>query len=135
MVHDGISFDKSNIVRNLTLFLYPDDSDEAGRKLRIYQQYFMVSNGAQMILEDIKSKGISLTDLDKHVCIQINDTHPSMVIPELIRLLMKEGLTMKQAIDITSKHVLIQTILFLQKHLKMAIVLSRRNRASISTYY
>lgn len=103
MVHDGISFDKSNIVRNLTLFLYPDDSDEAGRKLRIYQQYFMVSNGAQMILEDIKSKGISLTDLDKHVCIQINDTHPSMVIPELIRLLMKEGLTMKKAIDITSK--------------------------------
>ena len=103
MVHDGISFDKSNIVRNLTLFLYPDDSDEAGRKLRIYQQYFMVSNGAQMILEDIKSKGISLTDLDKHVCIQINDTHPSMVIPELIRLLMKEGLTMKQAIDIASK--------------------------------
>lgn len=103
MVHDGISFDKSNIVRNLTLFLYPDDSDEAGRKLRIYQQYFMVSNGAQMILEDIKSKGISLTDLDKHVCVQINDTHPSMVIPELIRLLMKEGLTMKQAIDITSK--------------------------------
>lgn len=103
MVHDGISFDKSNIVRNLTLFLYPDDSDEAGRKLRIYQQYFMVSNGAQMILEDIKSKGISFTDLDKHVCIQINDTHPSMVIPELIRLLMKEGLTMKQAIDITSK--------------------------------
>lgn len=103
MVHDGISFDKSNIVRNLTLFLYPDDSDEAGCKLRIYQQYFMVSNGAQMILEDIKSKGISLTDLDKHVCIQINDTHPSMVIPELIRLLMKEGLTMKQAIDIASK--------------------------------
>ncbi len=103
MVHDGISFDKSNIVRNLTLFLYPDDSDEAGRKLRIYQQYFMVSNGAQMILEDIKNKGISLTELDKHVCIQINDTHPSMVIPELIRLLMQEGLTMKQAIDITSK--------------------------------
>lgn len=103
MVHDGILFDKSNIVRNLTLFLYPDDSDEAGCKLRIYQQYFMISNGAQMILEDIKSKGISLTDLDKHVCIQINDTHPSMVIPELIRLLMKEGLTMKQAIDITSK--------------------------------
>lgn len=103
MVHDGISFDKSNIVRNLTLFLYPDDSDEAGCKLRIYQQYFMVSNGAQMILEDIKSKGISLTDLDKHVCIQINDTHPSMVIPELIRLLMKEGPTMKQGIDITSK--------------------------------
>ena len=100
---DIASVDKSNIVRNLTLFLYPDDSDEAGCKLRIYQQYFMVSNGAQMILEDIKSKGISLTDLDKHVCIQINDTHPSMVIPELIRLLMKEGLTMKQAIDITSK--------------------------------
>ena len=103
IVHDGIQFDKSNILKNLTLFLYPDDSDEDGRKLRIYQQYFMVSNGAQMILEDIKKRGISLTELDKHVCIQINDTHPSMVIPELIRLLMQEGLTMKQAIDITSK--------------------------------
>ena len=98
IVHDGIQFDKSNILKNLTLFLYPDDSDEDGRKLRIYQQYFMVSNGAQMILEDIKKRGISLTELDKHVCIQINDTHPSMVIPELIRLLMKEGLTMKEAI-------------------------------------
>ena len=103
IVHDGIQFDKSNILKNLTLFLYPDDSDEDGRKLRIYQQYFMVSNGAQMILEDIKKRGISLTELDKHVCIQINDTHPSMVIPELIRLLMQEGLTMKQAIEITSK--------------------------------
>ncbi|HCJ14752.1 MAG TPA: hypothetical protein DHV77_06110, partial [Erysipelotrichaceae bacterium] len=70
---DGIQFDKSNILKNLTLFLYPDDSDEDGRKLRIYQQYFMVSNGAQMILEDIKKRGISLTELDKHVCIQIND--------------------------------------------------------------
>ncbi|MBD9189332.1 MAG: glycogen/starch/alpha-glucan family phosphorylase, partial [Catenibacterium mitsuokai] len=103
IVKDGIDFDKTEIEKNLTLFLYPDDSDDKGRLLRVYQQYFMVSNGAQMILEDIKSKGISLTDLDKHVCIQINDTHPSMVIPELIRLLMKEGLTMKQAIDITSK--------------------------------
>lgn len=103
IVHDGIQFDKSHILKNLTLFLYPDDSTEDGRKLRIYQQYFMVSNGAQMILEDIKKRGISLHELDKYVCIQINDTHPSMIIPELIRLLMKEGITLKEAISITSK--------------------------------
>ncbi len=98
IVHDGIQFDKDNILKNLTLFLYPDDSDDAGRKLRIYQQYFMVSNGAQMILEDLKRRHKDLREMHKYVAIQINDTHPSMVIPELIRLLMKEGLTMKEAI-------------------------------------
>ncbi len=102
IVHDGIEFDKENILKNLTLFLYPDDSDEDGRKLRIYQQYFMVSNGAQMIIEDLKKKKLPLDQMDKYVCIQINDTHPSMVIPELIRLLMKEGLTFKTAERVVS---------------------------------
>lgn len=103
IVGDGIKFDKKNVQKNLTLFLYPDDSDEDGKKLRLYQQYFMVSNGAQMIIEDIKSKGLDLKELNKHVVIQINDTHPSMVIPELIRLLMKEGMQMPEAIEIVSK--------------------------------
>lgn len=103
IVKEGIAFDKENILKNLTLFLYPDDSDEQGKMLRIYQQYFMVSNGAQMILEDIKKQKIDLHDLSEHVVIQINDTHPSLVIPELIRLLMQEGMTMKEAIAIVSK--------------------------------
>ncbi len=104
LVKEGIDFDKEAIEKNLTLFLYPDDSDEAGNLLRIYQQYFMVSNGAQMILGDVKSKGIDLHRLHEHVSIQINDTHPTMVIPELIRLLTeKEGFTMKEAIDVVSK--------------------------------
>ena len=104
LVKEGIDFDKEAIEKNLTLFLYPDDSDEAGNLLRIYQQYFMVSNGAQMILGDVKSKGIDLHSLHEHVSIQINDTHPTMVIPELIRLLTeKEGFTMKEAIDVVSK--------------------------------
>ena len=97
IIKDGISFDKADIEKNLTLFLYPDDSDEAGRKLRIYQQYFMVSNAAQLILKEEKEKGHSLRDLGRHVAIQINDTHPSMVIPELIRLLINEGITFKEA--------------------------------------
>lgn len=103
LVNNGISFDKNNIPENLTLFLYPDDSDDAGRLLRVYQQYFLVSAGAQMILEDVKAHGWSLHELSDHVVIQINDTHPSMVIPELIRLLMEEGLTMKEAIAQTEK--------------------------------
>ncbi|MBQ7588441.1 MAG: glycogen/starch/alpha-glucan family phosphorylase [Lachnospiraceae bacterium] len=104
LVKEGIDFDKEAIEKNLTLFLYPDDSDKAGNLLRIYQQYFMVSNGAQMILGDVKSKGLDLHKLDKYVSIQINDTHPTMVIPELIRLLtVKEGFTMKEAIDVVSK--------------------------------
>lgn len=100
LVKDGITFDKTAIDRNLTLFLYPDDSDEEGRLLRIYQQYFMVSNAAQFILQDCKNKGFDLHHLDDYVCIQINDTHPSMIIPELIRLLMKEDILMKDAIAI-----------------------------------
>ena len=97
IIKDGISFDKTDIEKNLTLFLYPDDSDDAGRKLRIYQQYFMVSNAAQLILKEEKEKGHSLRDLGRHVAIQINDTHPSMIIPELIRLLINEGITFKEA--------------------------------------
>lgn len=103
LVKDGISFDKTDIAKNLTLFLYPDDSDEAGNLLRIYQQYFMVSNGAQLILKDAKAKGYDLHKLYDHAVIQINDTHPSMVIPELIRLLTAEGIDMDEAIEIVSK--------------------------------
>lgn len=102
IITDSINFDKTNIAKNLTLFLYPDDSDDDGRKLRIYQQYFMVSNAAQLILMEEKQKGHDLHDLDKHVAIQINDTHPSMVIPELIRLLILEGIPMKDAANIVS---------------------------------
>ena len=100
---DSIDFDKTNIPANLTLFLYPDDSDENGRLLRIYQQYFMVSNGARLILDEAKAKGSNLYDLADYVVIQINDTHPTMIIPELIRLLMEEGLKMDEAISVVSK--------------------------------
>lgn len=98
IVTDGISFNKEDIEKNLTLFLYPDDGDEAGRRLRVYQQYFMVSNAAQLILKEMDEKGYPLNELSQHVVIQINDTHPSMVIPEMIRLLMARGLSMKEAI-------------------------------------
>ncbi len=103
IVSDGISFDKDDIEKNLTLFLYPDDSDEKGQLLRIYQQYFMVSNGAQLILDECIAKGSNLHDLYDYAVIQINDTHPTMVIPELIRLLMERGIAMDEAIDIVSK--------------------------------
>ena len=103
LVKDGINFDKEDIKKNLTLFLYPDDSDEAGHLLRIYQQYFMVSNAAQLILLEAEENGYDLHKLDKHVVIQINDTHPSMVIPELIRLLGEKGIGMDEAIKIVSK--------------------------------
>lgn len=103
IVEDGIDFDKEDIEKNLTLFLYPDDSDEKGRLLRIFQQYFMVSNGAKFILEDVKARGCKLKDLHKYASIQINDTHPTMVIPELIRLLVAEGLEMDEAIETVSK--------------------------------
>ena len=102
LVEHGISFDKTNIKENLTLFLYPDDSDEAGHQLRIYQQYFMVSNGAQLILEEAKSRGSNLHDLADYVVVQINDTHPSLVIPELIRLLMNEGIAFEEAAAVVS---------------------------------
>jgi starch phosphorylase len=103
IVTDGISFDKEDIEKNLTLFLYPDDSDEKGHLLRIFQQYFMVSNGARYILDECVKKGCTLHDLPDYAAIQINDTHPTMVIPELIRLLMEKGIDMDEAIDIVSR--------------------------------
>ena len=103
IVRDGISFNKEDIAKNLTLFLYPDDSDEDGRLLRIYQQYFMVSNGARLILDECIARGSNLHDLPDYAVIQINDTHPTMVIPELIRLLMIKGITFHEAMDIVSR--------------------------------
>ena len=103
IVEDGIAFNKEDIEKNLTLFLYPDDSDENGRLLRIYQQYFMVSAGAQLILDECTAKGCNLHDLADYAVIQINDTHPTMVIPELIRLLVERGLDMDEAIEVVSK--------------------------------
>lgn len=103
LVGNGIGFNKHDICKNLTLFLYPDDSDDAGRMLRVYQQYFMVSNAARLILQECQAKGCSLYDLPEYAAIQINDTHPSMVIPELIRLLMEQGIRIHDAIDIVSK--------------------------------
>lgn len=103
MVKEGIHFDKRDIAKNLTLFLYPDDSDEDGRKLRIYQQYFMVSSGAQLILEECEKKGSNLYDLDQYAVIQINDTHPTMIIPELIRLLVEKGMEMDDAIEVVKR--------------------------------
>lgn len=101
---NSIDFDKKKVQENLTLFLYPDDSDDAGRKLRIYQQYFMVSCGAQLILKEMEDAGYDLHELNNHAVIQINDTHPSMVIPELIRLLTEEkGFTMDEAVEVVSK--------------------------------
>ena len=103
VVREGIDFDKRDIAKNLTLFLYPDDSDEAGRLLRIYQQYFMVSSGARLILEEALERGCNLYDLPDYAVIQINDTHPSMIIPELIRLLTEKGMDMDAAIDVVSR--------------------------------
>ena len=102
VIGDGISFDKKDIAKNLTLFLYPDDSDEDGRLLRIYQQYFMVSAGAQLILDECMTRGCNLHDLADYAAIQINDTHPSMVIPELIRLLGLHGIEFEEAIQIVT---------------------------------
>lgn len=103
LVHDGINFDKTQFAKNLTLFLYPDDSDENGRLLRVYQQYFMVSNAARLILDECVAKGSNLYDLADYAVVQINDTHPTMVIPELIRLLMERGMTIDEAIEVVSK--------------------------------
>ena len=100
IVEDGINFDKCDIKKNLTLFLYPDDSDKAGNLLRIYQQYFMVSNAAQLIIKECEDNGYDLHDLASHVVIQINDTHPTMIIPELIRILNKKGIRINEAIKI-----------------------------------
>lgn len=103
IVKKGINFDKTDIEKNLTLFLYPDDSDEAGMILRVYQQYFMVSNAAQLILLEAEENGYALNKLYEHVAVQINDTHPSMIIPELIRLLGERGIKIDDAIEIVSK--------------------------------
>lgn len=104
LVKEGISFDKTAIEKNLTLFLYPDDSDEAGNLLRIYQEYFMVSNGAQLIIRELKERGCDLYHMDEYAAIQINDTHPTMVIPELIRILTwEEGFTIEDAVNVVSK--------------------------------
>ena len=103
IVKDGISFDKKDILHNLTLFLYPDDSDDDGRKLRVFQQYFMVCNAAQFILDEATKKGCNLHDLADYAVIQINDTHPSMIIPELIRLLTERGIDFDEAAEIVSK--------------------------------
>lgn len=100
IIEDGITFDLDNIKENLTLFLYPDDSTHNGELLRIYQQYFMVSNGAQLIIEEALEKGSNLHDLAEYAVIQINDTHPALVIPEMIRLLGERGIDMNEAIDI-----------------------------------
>ncbi len=102
LVKEGITFDKEKVKENLTLFLYPDDSDEKGQLLRVYQQYFMVSNAAQLLIEEAKERGSNLHDLAEYAVVQINDTHPSMVIPELIRLLEKEGISLDEAIEIVS---------------------------------
>ena len=103
LVSEGIDFDKEDIAKNLTLFLYPDDSDDKGRILRVYQQYFMVSNAARLIIDETLARGGDLHKLNEYAVIQINDTHPSMVIPEMIRLLMERGILMDEAIDIVSK--------------------------------
>lgn len=103
IIRDGIQFDKTDIEKNLTLFLYPDDSDDAGRLLRIYQQYLMVSAGAQLILEECLERGSNLHDLYDYAAIQINDTHPSMVIPELIRLLCEKKIEFEEAVEIVTK--------------------------------
>lgn len=104
IIHNGIQFDKEDIKKNLTLFLYPDDSDEAGELLRLYQQYFMVSNAAQLIIRETEEIGADLRCLHEHVCIQINDTHPSMIIPELIRILTEQkNFAMDAAIEIVRK--------------------------------
>ena len=103
IVHDGITFDKTDIDKNLTLFLYPDDSDETGRRLRVYQQYLMVSAGAQLILAECAARGCDYHDLADYAAIQINDTHPSMVIPELIRLLGEKGIDFDEAVEIVTK--------------------------------
>ena len=103
IVHDGIDFDKTAIDKNLTLFLYPDDSDDDGRKLRVYQEYFLSANAAHLLIDEAKAKGADLAELDKFTVAQINDTHPTMLIPELIRQLTEEGLDFDKAVDVVSK--------------------------------
>ena len=118
IVGDTIDFNKDDIAKNLTLFLYPDDSDDKGRLLRVYQQYFMVSNAARLILDEAVEKGSNLHDLADYATVQINDTHPSMVIPELIRLLQERGILMMRQFPSYLRYVHTPTIRFLQRHLR-----------------
>ena len=103
IVGDGISFDKTDVKKNLTLFLYPDDSDDSGRMLRVYQEYFLACSAAHLLLDEAAEKGCNFYDLENYVVIQINDTHPTMIIPELIRQLLERGLTMEEAIGTVSR--------------------------------
>ncbi|HEO0020934.1 TPA: glycogen/starch/alpha-glucan family phosphorylase [Streptococcus agalactiae] len=106
LIEKGITFDKTEIKKNLTLFLYPDDSDKNGELLRIYQQYFMVSNAAQLLIDEAIERGSNLHDLAEYAYVQINDTHPSMVIPELIRLLTeKHGFEFDEAVSVVRNMV------------------------------
>ncbi len=135
MVHDGISFNKKDILHNLTLFLYPDDSDDDGRKLRIFQQYFMVSNAAQFILDEATKKGCNLHDLADYAVIQINDTHPSMIIPELIRLLTARGIDFDEAAKSLQSMCLYKSYDPCRGTGKMANELSGRGCSSSCSYY
>ena len=103
LIDKGITFDQDEIQKNLTLFLYPDDSTRKGELLRIYQQYFMVSNAAQLLIDEAIERGSNLHDLPDYAYVQINDTHPSMIIPELIRLLTERGIAFDEAAEIVSK--------------------------------
>ena len=115
LIGSGIGFDKKEIEKNLTLFLYPDDSDEYGKLLRVYQEYFMVSNAAQLILDECVERGSNLHDLADYAAIQINDTHPSLVIPELVRLLTEKGIDENEAYSIVTESVPTRTIRSLQR--------------------
>ena len=136
IVKDGISFDKTDVAKNLTLFLYPDDSDKEGRLLRIYQQYFMVSNAARLILEEAAAKGSNFYDLPDYAVIQINDTHPTMVIPELIRLLTTEhGMEMDDAIEIVRRTCATPTIPFLPSPGNLAHGIFQGGRSPADPHY
>lgn len=129
LIGSGIGFDKKEIEKNLTLFLYPDDSDEDGKLLRVYQEYFMVSNAAQLILDECVERGSNLHDLADYAAIQINDTHPSLVIPELVRLLTEKGIEEKEAYQIvtdvcayTNHTILAEALETWPKHFLKAVV-------------
>ena len=127
IVKSATDFDKTDIEKNLTLFLYPDDSDEDGRKLRLYQEYFMVSNCAHLIIDETLRRGGSLENLDEYAVVQINDTHPSLIIPELIRLLVKEGISMDKAVDI------VERMCAYTNHTILAEALEKWNASDIET--
>ena len=127
IVKSATDFDKTDIEKNLTLFLYPDDSDEDGRKLRLYQEYFMVSNCAHLIIDETLRRGGSLENLDENAVVQINDTHPRLIIPELIRLLVKDGISMDKAVDI------VERMCAYTNHTILAEALEKWNASDIET--